>query len=267
MGGKPHRKIKSAERTLALFELFSREQRPFTVGYIARTMGIPQPSVSMLLRNLQEQGYLEYDGRSRTFAPSIRVALLGAWVDRRFSQAGEFGSRLSTLQTRIGETALVGIQNGASAQYVLAQTADHPDRLDVLSGHFRSLTCSAIGRALLSQKEDQDILAWARRCNAEALEVRFKVNEAEFLAKIHGYQQQGYAETAGDMTPGVGVFAVCIRSPMGSSPIAVGLGGPMERIEKRRHEITEALFEFKAIFGRMEIGEALSETPEGPLQM
>ena len=245
MSGATPRRIKSAERTLALFELFSREQQPFTVGHIARALASPQPSVSMLLRNLQDQGYLEYDAITRTFAPSIRVALLGAWVDRRFSQAGEIGARLSALQHRIGETAFIGIQNGASAQYVLSQYADHPDRLEVVSGEFRSLTCSAIGRALLSLKPDEEILRWARRCNAEATEERFKVREAEFLQRIQTYRQQGFAETAGDVTPGAGAFTVCVHSPMGASPLAVGLAGPLERILPRKAELTAALLEFK----------------------
>ena len=78
------RKIKSAERTLALFELFSREQRPFTVTMIADALQIPQPSVSMLLQNLDALGYLEYDRQARTYSPSIRVALLGSWINIRF---------------------------------------------------------------------------------------------------------------------------------------------------------------------------------------
>src|SRR5580698_3728274 len=66
------RSIKSAERTLALFELFSREQRPFTVGRVSDALDVPQASASMLLRNLADLGYLEYDRKARTFAPSIR---------------------------------------------------------------------------------------------------------------------------------------------------------------------------------------------------
>ncbi|HEX7943640.1 MAG TPA: helix-turn-helix domain-containing protein, partial [Phenylobacterium sp.] len=84
MTAPPGRKIKSAERTIALFELFSREQQPFTVSHVARRLGVPQPSISMLLRNLREMGYLEYEPTSRTFTPSIRVALLGSWIDQRF---------------------------------------------------------------------------------------------------------------------------------------------------------------------------------------
>src|SRR5689334_13032681 len=112
MAAKAARRIKSAERTLALLELFSREQRPFTVGRVAEGLKMPQPSVSMLLRNLLELGYLEYDPHRRTFTPSVRVALLGSWIDRRFGDAGAIGERLSELRQAVGHTAYIGIQNG-----------------------------------------------------------------------------------------------------------------------------------------------------------
>lgn len=246
------RKIKSAERTLALFELFSREQRPFTVGRIAKGLGIPQPSVSMLLRNLQELGYLEYDAYSRTFAPSIRVALLGSWIDRRFGDAGEIGARLDELQRRVGFTAFVGIQNGAAAQYVLSQTSDAPDRLDVSSGMYRSLTCTAMGRALLSVMPDAEIVSWVRRSNAEATEERLRVREADFLALMREVRARGYADTSGDSIPTHSAFAVAIASPMGGTPLAVGLGGPTAKIRRETETVLAALREFADRFGRPE---------------
>lgn len=242
------RSIKSAERTLALFELFSREQRPFTVGRISDLLGMPQASASMLLRNLTELGYLEYDREARTFAPSIRVALLGSWIDRRFGEAGAIGTRLDALQRRVGETAFLGIQNGAAAQYILSQQSHQPETLSVESGQFRSLTCSAMGRALLSIKPDAEVIAWVRRSNAEATEARFKVHEGEFMQLIARARADGYASTAGDVTPGLGAIAMAIPSPMGQAPIALGVGGPVGRLRRKREAIVAAMREFAASF-------------------
>ncbi len=238
------RSIKSAQRTLALFELFSREQRPFTVGRVSEALKIPQASASMLLRNLADLGYLEYDRKARTFSPGIRVALLGSWIDRRFSEAGSLGARLDALQRKVGETAYLGIQNGSAAQYVITQAPENPDRLDVMSGQFRSLTCSAMGRALLSLKPDAEVVTWARRCNAEATEARFVVRETEFLALIRRAREDGYATTEGDVTPGLGAIAAPMPSPMAGSPLALGVGGPIARIRQKRPLILEALRAF-----------------------
>ena len=74
------RSIKSAERTLALFELFSIRESRLTVSEVARELSIPQPSASMLLRNLADLGYLDYDRLARTYGPTIRVLLLSNWI-------------------------------------------------------------------------------------------------------------------------------------------------------------------------------------------
>jgi IclR family KDG regulon transcriptional repressor len=248
MTGSVARSIKSAERTLALFEMFSREQRPFTVGYIAKSLSIPQPSVSMLLRNLTELGYLQYDGTARTFSPSIRVALLGSWINRRFGEMGSIDVRLDELQRKVGEIAYLGIQNGSAAQYVMWQAPADPRSLGVGSGKFRSLTCSAMGRVLLSLKSDAEVAAWARRCNAEAKEERLKVREVDFLKLISEVRKSGYARTEGDMSPGMGAIATSFVAPMGGMPMAVGVGGPIPVMREKRDVILQALACFREAF-------------------
>lgn len=243
------RRVKSAERTLALLELFSREQVPFTVGRISRELDMPQPSASMLLRNMVDLGYLEFDRTARTYSPSIRVALLGAWIDRRFGQAGEIGEHLGVLQRLSGETAFIAVQNGALVQYVLAQTPRHPERLEVQSGQFRSLTQSAAGRALLSVMGDRELLQWVRRCNAEAPDEGWRVRERAYLGLIREIRRQGFAETDGDIRQGYGAVATTFKSPMGATPLAVAIGGPSDIMRARRNEFVAALRAFREAFG------------------
>src|SRR5262245_61250574 len=104
---KRFRTVKSAERTLALFELFSIYERPMGVGVISKALAIPQPSVSMLVRNLSSLGYLEHDRVERTYVPTIRIMLLGSWISRRFTQEHNLEQRLDELMNRTGESVLV----------------------------------------------------------------------------------------------------------------------------------------------------------------
>jgi IclR family KDG regulon transcriptional repressor len=242
------RSIKSAERTLGLLELFSRRQCPLTVGDVTRGLSIPQPSASMLLANLAEVGYLDYDRRTRSYSPSIRVAMLGSWISHRFSAIGDLAERLNDLQARTGETAYIGIQNGASAQYVLSINSDAPDRMVVDSGQMRTLTCSAFGRVLLALKSDAEVTRWTRRCNAEASSERYKVQEGPFLDLIHQIRTDGYGQTQGETTPGLGALSVHIYSPMGQTPLAIGVGGPIPRMQAKHDTVLEALREFQTHF-------------------
>lgn len=239
---KTSRAIKSAERTLGILELFSRRQEPVTVGEVTRDLNIPQPSVSMLLGNLADLGYLEYDRKSRTYAPTIRVALLAGWIGRRFNRASTLAASLEELHELLGEEVYVGIQNSAAAQYVQRCGAEISN---VDSKQLRSLTCSAMGRALLSAKDDSEIVHWVRRCNAEATEARYRISESAFLTVMADVRRAGYAETRGSLNPGFSGIAVYVPSLMGRHPLAIGCGGPMERMDAKRELIVESLRSFQ----------------------
>lgn len=240
------RTVKSAERTLALFELFALSQAAMTVGEISKALNIPQPSVSMLLKNLVKLGYIEHDRAARTYVPTIRIMLLGSWIHRRFNSHYDLDHDLDELHARIGETILLGIQNGIYSQYVSAQLPEEPHRLDVQSGLLRPITCTAIGRVLLSLKPDSEVALLARRCNAEVKDERLRVNPAEFSRLIAKIRQDGYARTCGDMTAGYSAVAVAIPGPVGKIPLAIGAGGPTDRIDRKFHEILAALIRCKS---------------------
>ena len=53
-----NRTVKSADRVFDLLELFERVRRPLRVGEIAERLGVPQSSVSMLLRTMVARGYM-----------------------------------------------------------------------------------------------------------------------------------------------------------------------------------------------------------------
>jgi DNA-binding IclR family transcriptional regulator len=239
------RTVKSAERTLALFELFALNQRPMGVGEISKALEIPQPSVSMLVRNLSMLGYLEHDRVARTYVPTIRIMLLGSWIHRRFSEEHDLERRLDAIVRQLDETVLVGIQNGIYCQYVLAQLPERPERLEVQSGLLRPITRTAIGRVLLSLKPDPEIEAIVRRCNAEVANEHMRVRPSEFMQIIEQVRRQGYARTGGDMTAGQGVIAIAIPAPTGKMPMGVGVGGSVERVSVKEKQILAALDEFR----------------------
>lgn len=235
------RSVKSAERTLALFELFSRRQQPLTVTRIATELGIPQASTSMILANLRDLGYITYEPHKRTYAPTIRVALLGSWINREFDQAGSLTAILSDLQREVQETVFLGIQNGPYAQYVATILLKKPRGMRAESGTHRLLTACATGRALLSLKSDSEIQRWVHRCNADAAEDRLRIGSGEFMALIETVRRQGFAQTEGDVTPTFGAVAVTVPAPRGFMPMGLGVGVPLERMEDKRDALVDAL--------------------------
>ena len=242
---KSERSVKSAERTLALFELFALRQEPLTIGQISAYLNIPQPSVTMLVRNLVRLGYLEHSKIERKYLPTIRIMLLGSWIHRRFSLENNLEALLDNLRVNCGETVVLGLQNGIYSQYVYTQIADRPDQLEVQSGMLRPLTRTAVGRVLMSMKSDVEIGMLTRGCNAES-PPHLHVSQTEINEAIRHVRVNGFAETSGDMTPGKSVIAIAIPTPLSNVPMAVGVGGEQGRIGGKRAFILEALEDLRA---------------------
>ncbi len=258
------RPIKSAERTLRLFELFSRRQERLTVGEISRGLGIPQPSASMLLANLTDLGYLEYDRFDRSFAPTIRVVLLGGWLGPHLSGCQSLASRLDDLYRCVGEDVFVGIQNDAHVQVVQARSRVKWQNLPAIrrdptlelergtrdlsidSGQMFSLTRTAIGRVLLMSKPDAELVQLVRRSNTQA-ESCHRVDEVAFMALIEEARRNGYAVTSGHIAPGRRSIAVPVPSRTDRVPFGVGIAGPIDRIEAKRDLILQRLRAFQAV--------------------
>lgn len=242
------RSVKSAERTLALFELFADRERPLSVSEVARGLNIPMPSASMLLRNLEELGYLDYDRDTRRFSPTIRITLLGGLITRRFAEVSALASRFETLTAILpGGRVFAMVQNNAAIQSVLMFEESTSGRLSV-SARPGSLTCSSAGRAILSLMDDAEIIRWVRRSNAEALDPLLRVNERNLLEIVRQARRQGYAATEETAAPGRCGVAVALRPLVGERPIAIGFGGTKTQIIPNRDRLIGEALKFRATF-------------------
>ena len=72
--------VKSAERTLAILDLFARERRALTARTVQTALGYPASSTIGLLKTLMRSGHLRFDRRTRLYVPTLRVVLLGDWI-------------------------------------------------------------------------------------------------------------------------------------------------------------------------------------------
>jgi IclR family KDG regulon transcriptional repressor len=261
------RSIKSAERTIALFELFSATEIPLTVSEIAAALDMPQSSATMLLRNLTSIGYLDYNRATRRYKPTIRILLLSSWMTRRFSETGKIAESLGRIHETTGEVVMLALQHAAKVQAILTRGTDrtglqyagprrqNQGRIMIRSGLFASLTSSAMGRALLSLKADFEVRSWVRRANVEADDPHHRVSESDLLPILETIRSKGYAETAGTQEPDLGAFAIAVASPMDATPLAVSVSLPIERMVAKREMILEQLFWFREQISSSRLGD------------
>ncbi len=236
------RRIKSAKRTLEVLEFFAVTHRPATVMEVARALGYPQSSTSVLLGGLHRLGYLELDPVARSYRPTLRVLLLGAWQQESLLGDTHLLRLLEDLRRRSGFAVLLGMRQQAYVQYILTLRAPRGMvAQEQRAGLLKPLCRAAVGLALLMGLPDAEVERLARRANAEEREKALRVSIPALLREIQEGRVRGWVESAGRVLPGASVIAMPLPPLTGHPPLAVGLGGRQEAVNRARAEMVASL--------------------------
>ena len=233
--------IKSAMRTLAVLEYFRRMKASAAVTDISAALGIPQSSTSVLLKSLVSLNYLEYDAEARRFLPSYRVALLGDWIQRARFGDERITDIMERLQDDTGETVMLGQQIGAGLQYLHVVQTTYRIQFMVHVGDIRPISRTGLGQILLSRKSNSEIRAIVRRNNAEEAHVPAHFRETALVQEMEAIRQRGFSETRGRTTSGGNTIGMLVRSSGKQSLLAIGIGGPMDRMDAKRQQVIDAM--------------------------
>ena len=243
--------VKSAHRVVQIFEFFANRQAPAGLMEVARALGSPPSSTLALLGTLQTLGYLDYDRHQRTYVPTLRAALLGIWVNDLLLSDGTVLRLMVKLREKTGETVVLGTQSGLQVQYIqVMHSLSRRSGPEVATGRLRPLLKSAVGQLMLSVKDDQEVLALARRINAEEKDPAMRMRIDDLMRKIEACRRDGYGYTEGATTPGAGIVAVLLPTPPHQPPIALGIGTALRKLREQKLNYLAALRQAVNVHGR-----------------
>jgi IclR family transcriptional regulator, acetate operon repressor len=214
--------VKSATRVLEIFEYFSRVRRAAKVTELARALGYPQSSTTCLLQNLVELGYLRRDTRTRTYLPTSRVTLMGAWIDPLLASGGRWRATLEQLCAESGQTVLLGVPTQYAIRYIEVMTDPHGWPLPVRVGTQRPMAVSGMGRLFMSRMAPQD-------CE-------------EVERELDQIRVRGVVPSIDRLSPGLGGVSMLLREgDEDGTPLAVAIGGPSKVVARNSDRYEDLL--------------------------
>ncbi|MDO8839458.1 MAG: helix-turn-helix domain-containing protein [Parvibaculum sp.] len=231
--------VKSATRVLEIFEYFDEVRRPVTIQDVAQALSYPHSSTAALLKSLVSLGYLEHDDRGRTFFPSIRISLLGNWVEAEALPIRNVQRLMRRLSADTGCTIILAARLGNHAQYVKVIQGTSPIRFHVKPSTRRMLAFSTIGRVLLSELP----LLEARRLIQDALAAmpERRASTQEIEDELQRIRKRGFALYSDLVTPGATMLAMPIPTGPSGRPVAIGIAAPKEYFRSRKQTFAELL--------------------------
>lgn len=231
--------VKSATRVLEIFEYFDEVRRPVTIQDVAQALSYPHSSTAALLKSLVSLGYLEHDDRGRTFFPSIRISLLGNWVEAEALPIRDVQRLMRRLSVDTGCTIILAVRLGDHAQYAKVIQGTSPIRFHVKPSTRRMLAFSTIGRVLLSELP----LPEARLLIQDALAAMPErgASTQEIEDELQRIRKRGFALYSDLVTPGATMLAMPIPTGPSGRPVAIGLAAPKEYFRNRKQPFIELL--------------------------
>lgn len=236
--------VKSARRVLEVFELFDKLKRPLAVTEIARLLGYPLSSTSVLVRGLMDLGYLTAEAGGRRLHPTLRIALLGEWIGGSLFGQNSFHLMLEEIHRESGEIVILGMRNGPNLQYIHIVEGGAALRMDHRVGNQRPLFDTAGGLVLLAAMGSAEVGKLLRRYNAQAPAGRPALAPDAVLHEVRLVRRRGYAFLANQVKQGFGSIAMPL--PLGGgqhAPMVVSVSAPLERLLPQRRRLVAVMRE------------------------
>jgi DNA-binding IclR family transcriptional regulator len=231
--------VKSVGRVFEVLEAFNDVRRPMLAIEIAKRLRYPASSTSALLKSMVKLGYLSFDRRDRRYFPTIRIAIISEYLHGALFGRGNLMALMGDLHSLIGETIILGVRKDLEAQYVHTIPGIYPIMLNVPPGTVRPLHRSGMGWALLSRCEDAEIRALVDQVNATGREK--PIDYRKLMTILREVRRLGYARSYGTYVAGSGIIAMNLPGTPHDRQVAVGAGGPVDRLQSREREIVRLM--------------------------
>jgi DNA-binding IclR family transcriptional regulator len=215
--------VKSADRTLDIFELLAAEPHGLTVSEIGDRLGLARSSTHGLVRTLHSRGYLMENG-GRRFHLGARLIQLGLNVVDRLELRAAARGPLERLVADTHDTALLVVPERGDLLYVDKALSDARDvRTDPRVSARRPLHCTSLGKALLAALDDESVLRVVDVMGLERVTEFSIADRDELLADLARTRERGYAVDQQEALVGVWCVGAPVRDHTGRSIAAISL--------------------------------------------
>jgi len=226
--------VQSLDRAFDIIELLSRHANGLTVGHIARELELHKSTTSRLLQSLGARGYVERDNATGLYRLGLRfVELAGSQLDNLELRV-EARPAMYELSERSGQTAFLATLQGAEAVYIDKTESFGSLRRYAIIGTRVPLYCTALGKALLMPRHDDEIRTLLAGLTFAARTENTVRSAEKLIEDLHVARRRGYTLDLEENEPEVRCVGAPVLDYRGYPAAALSISGPSERLVSDR---------------------------------
>lgn len=242
--------VKSALRTLQIFEAFAGVRAPMTLSELARALGAPRSSCLALLGTLCERGYLYRLSGESGYYPTRRWLEQARAITETDPVSLHVRESLERIRELTGETAIEAVLSGGRALYLDVVESTELIRFTAKAGETKPVHVSASGRALLGALDESQRRAAVQSLVVLPGEPRARFSRKALLDLVADEVRQGWSVNLGEHR--VDVLSVAAGFIAHGLPHALVVAAPRGRAEDRVERLGRLLqAEAKSLSGKV----------------
>lgn len=235
--------MSSLEKVIRVLDLYSRENPEWGVSEVARALGFPKSTTSLLMSNLANRGFLRRV-RKRRYRLGWHLFELSQILLDTTECRTEARSVMEELSSTWKETVQLAVLDGVQVVYVEKIQPTPAVRMDLSYVGVRLPThCSALGKVLLASRGWEEIAPALEDQGLPALTPNTITHLDLLRDELREVQKQGYAYDEEEAMVGLCCVAAPIYGRQGEVTAAISLSAPAYRFESCESKYTKAILE------------------------
>ncbi|WP_428912443.1 IclR family transcriptional regulator [Niallia sp. Krafla_26] len=219
--------LSSVQNGLSIIKIFTKEKPIWGITEISRTLNLPKSTVSRLITDLVNEGYLKKVGNK--YSLGLSILTLSGVIMSRLEIHREAHEPLKALVRKVNENAHISTLEGIQLIYLLKVECNQAVRLLSHVGHYRPVTCSSPGKLLLAY-QTSDVINEVIKAGLTKRGPDSITDPAELVNRLKKIKQQGYDVSINEMNEDVVSIAAPIKDYLGNVIASVSIAGPRHRI-------------------------------------
>ena len=220
--------VKTAGRTVDLFEIFATARKPLTLSEISRALNAPQSSCFNLVRALETRGYLYSVGGNKRVYPTRKLFDYANAITSFEPVIPRMEPLLESLRDETGETAILGTWQSTRVIYLAIAEGRQTIRYIARAGDLKPVHASAVGKALLLALPAEEREIVVRKLPMNKVTDTTITSADKLLEELATAERRGYTQTVGENVSDVAAVACPLK--VDGVTYGVAIAGPIGRL-------------------------------------
>ncbi|MBE6727982.1 MAG: IclR family transcriptional regulator [Ruminococcaceae bacterium] len=224
--------VQSVERTFAIIELLSKNKE-MSISELSRLSQLHKTTVFRLLNTLMSLGYVYQNEKSEQYGLTYKFLKISSFGLSHHDIRNEMKPLLKELSHKCGETVHLVERNGNNVVYIdKFESNKNSVRMVSRIGMELGMTTTAVGKALLSKCDDDEVLSvW--NSSEHTAKTEYTITDFDlFKGEIDRVRLLGYAVDNEENELGVRCVAVALPDCYGEYKYAVSVSAPINRMDE-----------------------------------